>query len=43
MGRFIEELWQAYPGSEEEWQAARARLREANQAFNAAERHEVQR
>jgi hypothetical protein len=43
MGRFIEELWQAYPGSEEEWQAARGRLREAIQAFNAAVRQEVQR
>jgi hypothetical protein len=43
MGQGIEELWQAYPGSEEEWLAARARLLEAIQAFNAAARHEVQR
>jgi hypothetical protein len=39
----IEELWKAYSGSEEEWQAARGRLREAIQAFNAAVRQEVQR
>jgi hypothetical protein len=43
MGQGIEELWQAYPGSEEEWQAARARLLEAIQAFNAAVRHQMQR
>jgi hypothetical protein len=43
MGQGIEELWQAYTSSEEEWQAARARLLEAIQAFNAAVRHEVQR
>jgi len=43
MGHGIEELWQAYSGSEEEWQAARGRLLEAIQAFNAAVRQEVQR
>jgi hypothetical protein len=43
MGQGIEELWQVYSGSEEEWQAARARLLEAIQAFNAAVRHEMQR
>ena len=43
MGHDIEELWQAYSGSEEEWQAARGRLLEAIQAFNAAVRQEVQR
>ena len=37
------EFWQAYSGSEEEWQAARERLLEAIQAFNAAVRQEVQR
>ena len=43
MGHEIEELWQAYSGSEKEWQAARGRLLEAIQAFNAAVRQEVQR
>jgi hypothetical protein len=43
MGHDIEELWQAYPGSEEEWQAARGQLLEAIQAFSAAVRQEVQR
>jgi hypothetical protein len=43
MGQRIEELWQVYSGSEEEWQAARGRLLEAIQAFNAAVRHEMQR
>jgi hypothetical protein len=40
MGQRIEELWQVYSGSEEEWQAARARLLEAIVAFNAAVRRE---
>ena len=43
MGHDIEELWQTYSGSEEEWQAARGRLLEAIQAFNAAVRQEVRR
>lgn len=43
MGDGIEKLWQAYPGTEEEWQTARARLKEAIDAFTAAVRHEVQR
>jgi hypothetical protein len=43
MGHEIEELWKVYSGSDEEWQAARGRLREAIQAFNAAVRQEVQR
>ena len=43
MGDGIEKLWQAYSGSEEEWQAARTRLSEAVEAFRAAVRHKVQR
>jgi hypothetical protein len=43
MGQGIEELWQAYLDSDEEWLAARERLLEAIQEFNAAVRHEMQR
>jgi len=43
MGSGIEELWKAYSGSDEEWHAALARLKEAIDAFRAAVRHEVQR
>jgi hypothetical protein len=37
------DLWQAYSGSEEEWDAARSRYLEAIQAFNAAVRQEMER
>jgi hypothetical protein len=43
MRQGIEELWQVYSGSEEEWQAARGRLLEAIQAFNAAVRYQMRR
>ena len=42
MGSGIEELWKAYRGSDEEWHAARARLKEAIEAFRAAVRYQVQ-
>ena len=43
MGDGIEQLWKAYRGGDEEWYVARARLKEAIDAFRAAVRHEVQR
>jgi hypothetical protein len=43
MGDGIEGLWRVYSGSEEEWLAARVRLRDAVDAFNTAVRHEMQR
>ncbi len=43
MGRGIEELWRAYSSSDEEWYAARTRLREAIDAFLATVRYELQR
>jgi hypothetical protein len=43
MGDGIETLWQAYSADEAEWEAARARLKEAINAFTAAVRFQVQR
>lgn len=43
MGDGIEALWQSYSADEAEWQAARARLKEAINAFTAAVRDQVQR
>jgi hypothetical protein len=41
MGKGIEDLWQVYSASEEDWQAARVRLLEAIKAFNVAVRNEM--
>ena len=43
MGEGIEELWQAYSADDDQWHAARARLKEAIQAFTAVVRREIQR
>ena len=42
MGEGIEELWQAYSADDDQWHAARARLKEAIQAFTAVVRREIQ-
>jgi hypothetical protein len=41
-GEGIEELWQAYSADDDQWHAARARLKEAIQAFTAVVRREIQ-
>jgi hypothetical protein len=43
LGQCSTDLWQAYPGSDEEWLAARGRYLEAIQAFNTAVRQEMER
>jgi hypothetical protein len=43
MGNGIEKLWRAYSADDDEWYAARARLKEAIDVFNAKVRHEIQR
>jgi hypothetical protein len=43
LGQGSTDLWQAYSGSEEEWNEARSRYLEAIQAFNAAVRLEMER